>query len=139
MRVTVVEYVGMIWRMGNLVIVVKNQKINNMNYNSREEVKNLKTKFCNEIENLFKLGETIEFNNPFTVYVQEENTYDASYVKVPYIVKTMSDGQYLTGTTHYGDEFDDLSTYDLDDIVEVAYVLDTIGDKQYKLLQDETK
>jgi hypothetical protein len=109
-----------------------------MNYNSREEVKNLKTKFCNEIENLFKLGETIEFNNPFTVYVQEENTYDDSVVKVPYIVKTMVNGQYLTGTTHYGDEFDDLSTYDLDDIVEVAYILDTIGDKQYKILQDET-
>jgi hypothetical protein len=109
-----------------------------MNYNSREEVKNLRIKFCNEIENLFKLGETIEFNNPFTVYVQEENVYDASYIKIPYIVKTMVNGQYLTGTTHYGDEFDDLSTYDLDDIVEVAYILDTIGDKQYKLLQDET-
>jgi hypothetical protein len=109
-----------------------------MNYNSREEVKNLRIKFCNEIENLFQHGETIEFNTPFTVYVQEENVYDASYVKVPYIVKTMIDGQYLTGTTHYGDEFDDLSTYDLDDIVEVAYILDTIGDKQYKIIQDET-
>jgi hypothetical protein len=108
-----------------------------MNYNSREEVKNLRIKFCNEIENLFKLGETIEFNNPFTVYIQEENTYDASYVKVPYLVKTMTDGQYLTGVTHYGDEFDDLSTYDLEDIVEVAYILDTIGDKQYKILENE--
>jgi len=105
-----------------------------MNYNSRDEVKNLKTKFCNEIENLFKLGETIEFNNPFTVYIQEENTYDASYVKVPYLVKTMTDGQYLTGNNTNGDEFDDLSTYDLEDIVEVAYILDTIGDKQYKII-----
>ncbi len=105
-----------------------------MNYNSRDEVKNLKTKFCNEIENLFKLGETVEFNNPFTVYIQEENTYDASYVKVPYLVKTMTDGQYLTGNNTNGDEFDDLSTYDLEDIVEVAYILDTIGDKQYKII-----
>ena len=108
-----------------------------MNYNSRDEVKNLKTKFCNEIENLFKLGETIEFNNPFTVYIQEENTYDASYVKVPYLVRTMTDGQYLTGRTMYGDEFDDLSIYDLEDIVEVAYILDTIGDKEYKVLDNE--
>jgi hypothetical protein len=107
-----------------------------MNYNSREEVKNLRIKFCNEIENLFQVGQTIEFTTPFTVYVQEENTYDDSVVKVPYIVKTMSDGQYFTGTTPYGDEFDDLSTYDLEDIVEVAYILDTVGDKQYKLLQD---
>ena len=107
-----------------------------MNYNSRDEVKNLKTKFCNEIENLFKLGETIEFNTPFTVYIQEENRYDALYVRVPYIVKTMTDGQYLTGETPYGDEFDDISTYDLEEIVDVAYILDTIGDKQYKILEN---
>jgi hypothetical protein len=118
-------------------LITKKTKIN-MNYNSREEVKNLRIKFCNEIENLFKLGETIEFTNPFTVYVTEENTYDASYVKVPYLVRTMTDGQYLTGVTHYGDEFDDISTYDLEDIVEVAYILDTIGDKQYKILENET-
>ena len=107
-----------------------------MKYNSREDVQNLKTKFCNEIENVFKLGETIEFNNPFNVYVTEENTYDGSMVKVPYLVKTMVNGQYLTGVTPYGDEFDDLSTYDLEDIVEVAYILDTIGDKQYKVLEE---
>jgi hypothetical protein len=107
-----------------------------MKYNSKEEVKNLRIKFCNDIENLFQLNETIEFTTPFTVYVTEENEYDASLIKVPYIVKTMTDGQYLKGTTPYGDEFDDLSTYDLEDIVEVAYILDTVGDKQYKILQD---
>jgi hypothetical protein len=109
-----------------------------MKYNSREDVKNLRIKFCNEIENLFQHGETIEFTNPFTVYVQEENTYDSTYVKVPYIVKTMTDGKYLEGVTFYGDEFYNLSTYALEDIVEVAYILDTIGDKQYKIIQDET-
>ena len=107
-----------------------------MKYNSKEEVKNLRIKFCNDIENLFQLNETIEFTTPFTVYVSEENEYDDSYIRVPYIVKTMTDGQYLKGTTPYGDEFDDLSTYDLEDIVEVAYILDTIGDKQYKILED---
>ena len=107
-----------------------------MNYNSREEVKNLRIKFCNEIENLFLVDQTIEFTNPFTVYVTEENEFDASMIKVPYLVRTMTSGQYLTGMNQEGDEFDDLSTYDLEDIVEVAYVLDTIGDKQYKLLQD---
>ena len=121
--------------MVNLVTV--KTKIN-MNYNSREEIKNLRIKFCNEIENLFQHGETIEFNTPFTVYVQEENVYDASYVKVPYLVKTMTDGKYLRGMNQEGDEFDDLSTYDLGDIVEVAYILDTIGDKSYKIIQDET-
>ena len=106
-----------------------------MKYNSREDVRNLRIKFCNEIENSFKLSETIEFNNPFNVYVTEENTFDGSFIKVPYLVKTMTDGQYLTGINPNGDEFDDLSTYDLEDIVEVAYILDTIGDKEYKILE----
>ena len=105
-----------------------------MNYNSRDEVKNLRIKFCNEIENQFKLGETIEFNRPFYVYITEDNTFDGSTIKSPHLVKTMTDGQYLTGNNTNGDEFDDLSTYDLEDIVEVAYILDTIGDKQYKII-----
>jgi hypothetical protein len=49
----------------------------------------------------------------------------------------MNDGQYLTGVNYHDEEFDDLSTYDLEDIVEVAYILDTVGDKQYKILQDD--
>lgn len=107
-----------------------------MQYNSREEVRSFKTKLCNEIQNQFLHGETIEFNSPFIVYIMEENTYDGSYFKAPYLIKTMSDGQYLTGTNYNDEEFDDLSTYDLEDLLEVAYILDTIGDKQYKILED---
>lgn len=108
-----------------------------MKYNSREDVANLKIKFCNEIETLLPQDGTIEFTTPFTVYMMEENTYDDSISKVPYLVNRISDGKYLEGTTFYGDEFDDVSIYELEDIVEVAYILDTIGDKQYKILQDE--
>lgn len=107
-----------------------------MKYNSKQEVTNLRIKFCNEIENLFKNGETIEFNDPFYVYITEDNEYDTSQVKIPFLVRTLVDGKYLTGRTSYGDEFDDLSIYDLEDLVEVAYILDTIGDKQYKILED---
>lgn len=108
-----------------------------MKYNSKEEVKNLRIKLCNNIEDeLLSVG-SIEFNQPFTIYVTEDNTYDDSVVKVPYIVYRLVDGQYLEGRTHLNDEFDDLSTYDLEDIVEVAYILDTIGDKQFKILEDE--
>jgi hypothetical protein len=106
-----------------------------MNYNNREEVKNLRIKFCNEIENLFLNDETVEFDQPFNVYVTEEDM-TGSWIKVPYLVKTMTSGQYLAGMNPEGDEFDDLSTYDLEDIVEVAYILDTIGDKSYKIIQD---
>ena len=108
-----------------------------MKYNTREDVKNLKIKFCNEIENLFQNDETIEFNNPFAVYLTEENTYDNSVVKAPFIVKRMTGGKFLEGNTSSGEYLDEFSTYDLEDIVEVAYILDTVGDKQYKILEDE--
>ena len=106
-----------------------------MNYNSREEVKNLMNKFCTEIEDQFRNGGVIEFNYPFTIYVTEDNTYDDSQVKVPYLCRTLINGKYLTGRTTYGDEFDDISIYDLESIDEVAYILDTIGDKSYKVLE----
>jgi hypothetical protein len=110
-----------------------------MKYNSLEEVKNLRIKLCNNIEDELLNEWTIEFNQPFTIYVTEDNTYDDSQVKVPYLIRTLINGKFLSGRTHYGDEFDDFSIYDLDDIVEVAYILDTIGDKQYKILEDDTK
>ncbi len=106
-----------------------------MKYNNREEVKNLRVKFCNEIENLFHPDDIIEFNQPFNVYVSEEDM-SGCWIKVPYLVKTLTGGQYLAGMNPEGDEFDDLSTYDLEDIVEVAYILDTIGDKQYKIIDN---
>jgi hypothetical protein len=108
-----------------------------MNYKSQLEVDDLKNKFCTEIEDKFRSGGVIEFNNPFTIYITEENSYDDSQVKVPYLVKTLINGKYLTGVTSYGDEFDDISIYSLEDILEVAYILDTIGDKLYKILEDE--
>ena len=106
-----------------------------MKYNNREELMNLKTKFCNDIENLFHPDDVIEFNIPFNVYVYEEDM-SGEWIKVPYLVKTLTGGQYLSGMNPEGDEFDDLSTYDLGDIVEVAYILDIIGDKQYKTITD---
>ena len=117
------------------ILKTQNKKIN-MKYNNHEVVKNLRIKFCNEIENLFQVDETIEFNQPFNVYVYEEDM-SGCWIKVPYLVKTMTSGQYLSGMNPEGDEFDDLSTYDLDDIVEVAYILDTIGDKSYKTISNE--
>jgi hypothetical protein len=108
-----------------------------MNYQSQIQIDDLKNKFCTQIEDIFHNGGIIEFNNPFMVYITEENSYDESQVKVPYLVKTLINGKYLTGTTPYGDEFDDLSIYSLEDIVEVAYILDTIGDNSYKVIESE--
>jgi hypothetical protein len=49
----------------------------------------------------------------------------------------MTGGKFLEGNTSSGEYLDEFSTYDLEDIVEVAYILDTVGDKQYKILQNE--
>lgn len=95
----------------------------------------LRKSFIDEIESTFTAGPTIEFNTPFTVYIEEDNSYDESINKVPYIVKTY-DGLYLSGTTFYGDEFDDLSVADLPDILEVAYILDKITLGHYKVLSN---
>jgi hypothetical protein len=108
-----------------------------MNYQSQIQIDDLKNKFCTQIEDTFRNGGIIEFNNPFMVYITEDNSYDESQVKVPYLVKTLINGKYLIGTTPYGDEFDDLSIYSLEDIVEVAYILDTIGDNSYKVIESE--
>ena len=112
-------------------------KTKHMNYQSQIQIDDLKNKFCTQIEDTFRNGGIIEFNNPFMVYITEDNSYDESQVKVPYLVKTLINGKYLTGTTPYGDEFDDLSIYSLEDIVEVAYILDTIGDNSYKVIESE--
>ena len=95
----------------------------------------LKKEFIDKIESTFEKNVVIEFNTPFTVYIEEDNSYDESINKVPYIVKTY-DGLYLSGTTFYGDEFDDLSVADLDDIIEVAYILDKITLGHYKVLSN---
>lgn len=106
-----------------------------MKYNNKQEVDNLRITFCNRIENLFNPEDIIEFNQPFNVYLYEEDM-SGSWIKVPYLVKTLTGGQYLSGINPEGDEFDDVSTYDLHDIVEVAYILDTVGDKSYKIIDN---
>jgi hypothetical protein len=95
----------------------------------------LKKSFVDKIESTFAGGAVIEFNTPFTVYIEEDNSYDESISRVPYVVNTY-DGLYLSGTTFYGDSFDDLSVADLTDIVEVAYILDKITLGHYKVLSN---
>lgn len=95
----------------------------------------LRKEFIDKIESTFEKNTVIEFNTPFTVYIEEDNSYDESINKVPYIVKTY-DGLYLSGTTFFGDEFDDLSVADLADIIEVAHILDKITLGHYKVLSN---
>jgi hypothetical protein len=100
----------------------------------QKQVDDLRVNYCNKIEEWFQFVKEVEFNNPFVVYVTEENSYDDSSVKASHIVKTIVDGKYLTGES-MGSEFDDLSIYDLEDINEVAYILDTVTSRQYKILE----
>jgi len=103
----------------------------------KEEVRALQVKYCNTVESLFQEDSIIQFKTPFTVYLSVTNTYDDSLVKDRYIVKELHDGKYLAGTTFYGDEFDDLSIYEVEDITEVAHILDEIQLGNFKILQNE--
>ena len=103
----------------------------------KEEVRSLQVRYCNTVESLFQEDSIIEFKTPFTVYLSVTNTYDDSLVKDCYIVKELHDGKYLSGTTFYGDEFDDLSIYEIEDITEVAHILDEIQLGNFKILQNE--
>jgi hypothetical protein len=106
-----------------------------MNKLYTSQVLALRKEFIDKIECTFEKNVVIEFNTPFTVYIEEDNSYDESINKVPYIVKTY-DGLYLSGTTFFGDEFDDLSVADLADIIEVAHILDKITLGHYKILSN---
>lgn len=106
-----------------------------MNKLYTSQVLALRKEFIDKIESTFQKNVVIEFNTPFTVYIEEDNSYDESINKVPYIVKTY-DGLYLSGTTFFGDEFDDLSVADLADIIEVAHILDKITLGHYKVLSN---
>ena len=106
-----------------------------MNKIYTSQVLALRKEFIDKIESTFQKNVVIEFNTPFTVYIEEDNSYDESINKVPYIVKTY-DGLYLSGTTFFGDEFDDLSVADLADIIEVAHILDKITLGHYKVLSN---
>jgi hypothetical protein len=103
----------------------------------KEEVRALQVKFCNTVESLFQEGSIVEFKTQFVVYLSITNSYDDSLVKDSYIVKELHDGKYLTGTTFYGDEFDDLSIYEVEDITEVAHILDEIQLGNFKIIQNE--
>jgi hypothetical protein len=103
----------------------------------KEEVRSLQVRYCNTVESLFKEDSIIEFKTPFTVYLSVTNTYDDSLVKDCYIVKELHDGKYLAGTSFHGDEFDDLSIYEVEDITEVAHILDEIQIGNFKILQNE--
>jgi hypothetical protein len=103
----------------------------------KEEVRALQVKYCNTVESLFQEDSIIQFKTPFTVYLSVTNTYDDSLVKDSYIVKELHDGKYLAGTTFYGDEFDDLSIYEVEDITEVTHILDEIQLGNFKILQNE--
>lgn len=103
----------------------------------KEEVRALQVKYCNTVESLFREDSIIQFKTPFTVYLSVTNTYDDSLVKDCYIVKELHDGKYLSGTSFHGDEFDDLSIYELEDITEVAHILDEIQIGNFKILQNE--
>jgi len=101
----------------------------------KKQVRDLQVGFCNQIENTFLNNEVIEFNSYFTIYLSTTNTYDDSLVKDCLIVKTLTEGKYLSGEDPVnGTDFEEVSIYDLEDIIEVAHILDEVTAGRYKVL-----
>lgn len=102
----------------------------------KEQVEGLRVKFLNQIENTFEQhkedGIVIEFNNPFIIY-QEVEVYNHEFVKEMFIVERLENGMTLLGKDSTGDEWEE-NIYQINDLVEVAHLLDLITDGHYKIL-----
>lgn len=75
----------------------------------------------------------IEFNEPFVIYQAEYMGDDEYHIKVPYICNTLRGGEYLSGEVG-GNAFDELSIKDVENTLEVAYILDIISEGKYKII-----
>lgn len=101
-----------------------------------DQVLNLERQLIGNIKTLVdnkRLGEDdeIEFNNPFILYVTEENTYDDSSVKSSFIVKGMKDGYRLIGE-HLGSEME-LSVDLVESVFEIAYIADVLQSELFTI------
>lgn len=112
---------------------------------NKGRVLQLKNNLCTEIEKEFKfIGGKLEFKRPFSIYVSEGNSFDDSYMKSKYLVIGMIDGKSLICSTDDSISLfktekhllEELRVRDLEDIVEVAHVLDELQSNNVKLVEN---
>lgn len=104
----------------------------------KQQVEELRVKLLNQIENTFQAqkadGIVIEFNNPFVIF-QEVEMFNHEFVKEMFVVERLEDGMTLLGKDASGDEWEE-NIYQMDNLVEVAHLLDLITDGHYKVIDE---
>ena len=104
----------------------------------KQQVEELRVKFLNQIENTFQAqrenGIVIEFTNAFIIF-QEVDARNLDYIKEMFVVERLEDGMTLIGKDASGDEWEE-NIYQMDNLVEVAHLLDLITDGHYKVIDE---
>lgn len=107
------------------------------------QVKQFREGLINQIKTTFVNPEgdgiDIEFNHEFLIWRNEEDMLCDDTIQVLYHINglRMEDGRcYLTGTTANFDDFDDLELGSIYNLYDIAYILDSITEGQYKIIND---
>lgn len=103
-----------------------------------EKLQLMRSQMVEDILNYFKTNniEYIEFDSMFSCLIPEENSIDLESIVHPYIVKRM----WNTGLFEVIDDYEndlELVIHELS-ILEVAYILDTLEEEKYTVLDPET-
>ena len=108
-----------------------------------EQVNQLRMGLINQIKMNFIKPEggdiSIEFNQPFTLWTTEEDTYSDDHFKVRHSVEGLrveDNNIFLSGTNENYEEFDELDIEDIWDPYVLAYIADAVTQTQYQELTD---
>ena len=98
------------------------------------EIEDLRTKIEKNILATFQDSEvaTIEFNHKFVVWQQSEDE-EGLGIKIPVVLESMDADGTLYGRYNDGDCAELPLSY-LDDIVELAYIIDQLTEGRYKII-----
>ena len=94
-------------------------------------VSTLQVSIANKIRDTFEEDTTIEFNEPFTIYVSRN--IGGVYVKVPYLCNTLSGGNMLGCSDPSNISQKKISLYDIENPLEVGLILDLINQGLYRI------
>lgn len=102
--------------------------------NAYKEIEELRTRIEKNILSTFIDSEvaTIEFNHKFVVW-QETEDQEGLGIKIPVVIESMDADGTLYGRYNDGD-CAELPLKYLDDIVELAYIIDQLTEGRYKII-----
>ncbi len=96
-----------------------------------------KEKYCSEIEKEFKFigGDEVVFNNPFVVHISVGNFHFTENER--YVITGIVGGRELTYETESGVKYQVLEVRDLEDLMDLAHLLDELQTNNIKIIKYE--